>query len=40
MSGIEVVGVVLGAVPLIIEAMKQYGEGVSFHAHVSPQPHT
>jgi hypothetical protein len=29
MSGFEVVGVVLGAIPLVIEGIKLYGRGVS-----------
>jgi hypothetical protein len=29
MSGLEVTGVVLGAVPLIISALEHYGAGVS-----------
>jgi hypothetical protein len=29
MSGFEVAGIVLGAIPLVISALEHYGEGVS-----------
>jgi hypothetical protein len=38
MSGVEIVGVILGVVPLIISGLEHYNEGWSPPAHLGSQP--